>query len=323
MSRSNSLEFKEFKASAWIELCEYLTGLELVSIASGPAGEFYALAVTAPADYRMVIPGAIGPKITTNRSQDFAVFRFDGAKTTLFDIRGQHWNFHFVQPLPDGELLLVGARSHYRARNDYDLNGKVFAEDGTLKREFLLGDGIEDVQTTDDGRIWVSYFDEGVFGNFGWRAPVGTSGLVLWDKFGSRLYEFSPSGGLDIVCDCYALNVVSNKEAWCYYYTQFPLVRIREGQIDGSWECPIAGSDGFVLWKNFVLFRGGYRQRDEYHLVELMDSGRMKLHSIYRIVDEDGVPLCADKVATRGCCMFLLKGTCCYRVDVRELIRQG
>jgi hypothetical protein len=33
-----------------------------------------------------------------------------------------------------------------------------------LKREFLLGDGIEDVQTDRKGHIWVAYFDEGVFG---------------------------------------------------------------------------------------------------------------------------------------------------------------
>jgi hypothetical protein len=155
-------------------------------------------------------------KVTTDRPQDFAILRWHKGATTRFDIQGQRWNFHHVQPLPKAEILLVNARSWYRGANDYDLNTKVFSQDGTLKREFLLGDGIRDVQVTADGRIWTSYYDEGIFGNFGWEDPVGKNGLVLWDSSGQRLYEYMPSDALDWICDCYALNVVSDDEAWCY-----------------------------------------------------------------------------------------------------------
>lgn len=39
----------------------------------------------------------------------------------------------------------------------------------------------------EDGRIVTSYFDEGIFGNFGWDQPLGASGLVVWDEQGRVL----------------------------------------------------------------------------------------------------------------------------------------
>ncbi len=62
----------------------------------------------------------------------------------------------------------MDARAELRKDGTYDLNGRVFGPDGALRREFLLGDGIQDVQTTAEGDIWVSRFDEGVYGNLGW-----------------------------------------------------------------------------------------------------------------------------------------------------------
>jgi hypothetical protein len=71
--------------------------------------------------------------------------------------------FPVVQPLPDGEVLVVGLRSG--GVHDVD-NAAVYDRDGSVAREFRLGDGIEDVQTTRDGAIWVSYFDEGILGTW-------------------------------------------------------------------------------------------------------------------------------------------------------------
>jgi hypothetical protein len=42
------------------------------------------------------------------------------------------------------------ARSRYRGRDDYDRDEQVFSADGSLERSFLLGNGIQDVQTTQD-----------------------------------------------------------------------------------------------------------------------------------------------------------------------------
>ena len=79
-------------------------------------------------------------------------------------------NFAFprVQVLPDGEILAASTRCRRWKDGSYDLNARVYRPDGALKSEFCLGDGIEHMQTDTSGRIWVGYFDEGVFGNFGW-----------------------------------------------------------------------------------------------------------------------------------------------------------
>jgi len=86
----------------------------------------------------------------------------------------------------------------------------VYDEDGLLVREFLLGDGIQDVQATEDGKIWVSYFDEGVYGNFGWGnpggpSPIGASGLIRFDRAGAIEWEFDPPANVEPIDDCYAL----------------------------------------------------------------------------------------------------------------------
>jgi hypothetical protein len=125
--------------------------------------------------------------------------------------------------------------------DDYDANGHIFSSEGRFLHSFLLGDGIQDVQATRDGRIWTSYFDEGIFGNYGWNEPIGASGLICWDDTGTQRYAYTPSSGLDSICDCYALNVATDCDTWCYYYTEFPLVHLRDTQIVAAWDCPIKG----------------------------------------------------------------------------------
>jgi len=236
------------------------------------------------------------------------------------NVVGERWNFHTIQPLPDDELLLVCCRCRKYADGTHDRNARVYDRAGTLRREFLLGDGISRVQTTSDGQIWVSYFDEGVFGNFGWTEPVGTAGLLCWDAHGRRLSEYHPPAGLDSICDCYALNVASDDETWLYYYTEFPLVRVRrDGEIK-AWRCPLGGSDGFAIHGNYVLFRGGYRRHDDCQLFHLNDDGSMKPLGSYSFADESGRSLQGARAFSRGPFLYLSEGSACFRADVRELV---
>ena len=129
---------------------------------------------------------------------------------------------------PDGRVLLVGARCSFRAEGDYDLNGIVIDPLSGRSTRMLLGDGIRGVQVDDLGRIWVSYFDEGIFGNFGWgdpgSAPVGLAGLVCFSDSGEKIWEY-PYQTHDPISDCYALNV-SGSQAAIFFYTDFPVCRI-------------------------------------------------------------------------------------------------
>jgi hypothetical protein len=60
-----------------------------------------------------------------------------------------------------------------------------------VERTFTIGDGVQDVRTTPGGDVWVSYFDEGVFGNYRWSPPgpepIGAPGLVAFDPLGNGL----------------------------------------------------------------------------------------------------------------------------------------
>lgn len=57
---------------------------------------------------------------------------------------------------------------------------------GNTRFELNLGDASEDLQTTPQGLIWVSYFDEGVYGG-----SIGRQGLVCFDNAGTPLFKYA------------------------------------------------------------------------------------------------------------------------------------
>jgi hypothetical protein len=185
-----------------------------------------------------------------------------------YRVPNQKDNFNLVQPLPNG-FFLATRRCEFSEQN-LRLNGKVFDFDGMLVRSILLGDGIEDLQVDESGQIWVSYFDEGIFGNLGWKRPLGSSGLRQFDDRGYSNFEFKPLAGLDAIDDCYALNVTSSNETWCYYYSQFPIVRILERRIVQYWLSPIERASGLCVWRRRHIRQDA--EGEYYHLVTALES---------------------------------------------------
>ena len=105
----------------------------------------------------------------------------------MYPLGFHEMNFHHVMPLGE-DILLVGARCRKYKDGTAENNGVLLKKDGTKLAEMCLGDGIESCIVTEDGRIITGYFDEGVFGNFGWDQPVGACGLIVWDARGQRLW---------------------------------------------------------------------------------------------------------------------------------------
>ena len=309
------------KLSPIAQLAPLLNGGELVAFNVGPDGLIYLVVALAPLDYQVEQSGwAIFPKTVPEQPQKYHVVALSGGKA-IMDVVIEHerFNIHDVQPL-GGELLLVCARSHYAGAEGSEKNGRVYTRDGKFIRDILLGDGIQSVQTTADGIIWTGFFDEGIFGNFGWQDPVGASGLVAWDAAGNRLYEFQPTEGLDAICDCYALNVESEEDVWCYYYTQFPLVHLHGRTIEAYWEMPIGGSDAFAISGAHALFRGGYNERDVYHLLSLGDVGAAKSIRKIELRDEEGIPLAAERAVGRADAIYIISRGRLYRVDIQAIL---
>src|SRR5262249_35994660 len=148
-----------------------------------------------------------------------------------------------------------------------DRNACVYEADGRPAASFHTGDGVADVQATREGRIWVSYFDEGVFGD----TPLSRHGLVCLDLRGSAVFRFGDLAD-DVVrsmADCYALNVCSGKEVWLCYYTDFPLVELMEGRLAGSWPAPVAGAHAFAVGGGRVLLGGSYQKKQSLFLAHI------------------------------------------------------
>jgi hypothetical protein len=301
-----------------LDLTTHLQGLELASVNLSQDGHLFVLATKHPLDYRQVAKsGASFAKAHPETPNHFVVLEFKKEnllKTT--EIPAQSWNYHFVQPLPEAEFLLVCARVRGETKN-----ARVFDSNGTLKRDFTLGDGIQHLQTTADGQIWVGYFDEGVFGD----TPISQNGINCFDKFGNLVYAHTDES----IADCYALNVISNKEVWSCYYTDFPLVQIENYRVKNTWQSPVRGSQGFIVWKNFVLFRGGYKMKDEDNLVNLkgcqlleaVPAQAVKELATVEILNGEGTAFGNCWMLTRGSKMLLVdENLSCYEIDLQDVM---
>jgi hypothetical protein len=289
----------------------------------GPNEDVYLMLALGPLDYRTECNGfASFAKAIPDSAQRYRVLAMRRGDIELdVCIEGEQFNLHDVQPMRN-ELLLVCARSQYRSPGDFDLNARVYGRDGAFLRAFLLGDGVETVQTSRRGVAWASYFDEGVFGNCGWKVPVGASGLVAWSKTGDKVYEYEAPGGLSAIADCYALNVATDDDVWLYYYTDFPLVHLHKQSVAGTWKVPIAGSHAFAVGHDHALFAGGYGGRDLIHLIRLERDGRAKDLGQFHLQAEDGSPLKLDRVVGRGGSLHVLSEGELHELAVGDVLRK-
>ena len=177
--------------------------------------------------------------------------------------------FH-VQPFECGWLL--GERRGQATL--YDAHGAV-------RTRLDLGDASEDLQTTPDGLIWVSYFDEGGFGG-----GIGRQGLVCYDATGKPTFkyaDFAEQNGLPMICDCYAMNVDQTGAVWVNYYMDFPLLKLRHGQVEQLWkEFGVLGN-AFVVRGEEVI--GMY---DKQLTIRDLNASPQQEPTLANAVDDDG-----------------------------------
>jgi hypothetical protein len=105
------------------------------------------------------------------------------AMTPIADLTLAHIT---VQPMPGGRFLVAGARCRWH-RDGPDRNAVLYNTGGQPVSEHVLGDGIRHVLATSTGQVWAGYFDEGIYGNYGWGEadtpePVGAYGIVRFSN---------------------------------------------------------------------------------------------------------------------------------------------
>ena len=213
-------------------------------------------------------------------------------ETTLFPLGLLKFQFHYLRPAGE-HFLLLGARCAYR-ENGPDQNAWIVSRDGAVLSRFCLGDGIQDCVVKKDGTIITSYFDEGVFGNYGWDEPLGACGLIAWTSEGTPLWKNEKYS----IYDCYAISLDEEENLWFYYYDEFRLVRTNFKE-DLVFELPIEGSGAFSVAPsgNVFLFQGGYQQRDKFYF--------LTAHGDHLGQKQEAIPTCdGNKVAVEQCSLL-------------------
>ncbi|MBI1784945.1 hypothetical protein HYR69_07360, partial [Candidatus Sumerlaeota bacterium] len=305
---SYQLDKRPYVCKPWFDISAELAGHAIKSIDVGFDGRVYVLMdVTSPN-----ILQSLG--LQKRYAYRILVIGEDAPIRSII-IPPQNMDFCHSQPLPDGDLLLADSRSSYRGPGDWDMNGRIFSPSGETLREILLGDGIANIQADENGIIWTGYFDEGVYGNLGWKEPVGRSGLVAWDPEGNKRYEFAPPEGQEPIHDCYALNVASASDVWICYYSEFPLIRLQNRKPDLVFEPPVGGSNAFAISEKFALFEGGYNRRYTYVILRFTSEKSLDLVRWIEPANESGELIKADWVTARGKFIYLMRDGLIYRLD--------
>lgn len=155
-----------------------------------------------------------------------------------------------------------------------------------MLESFHVGSSINDIQTDSEGRIWVSYFDEGVFGNHGWNGPgptgLGSGGIVCLDVAGRVLWQHNRPDAERLIDDCYALNVTGSK-AWFYYYSDFFLGQIGPGFTTTYSEVPFRGPQAFATNGEDFVFSAQYREEPTLCHLASLETGGMKARAKIRL----------------------------------------
>lgn len=262
------------------------------------------------------------PRTSPSRepSITLATYRSDGTVGTIVEVPELPVAHPLVNALSDGSFVIAGARCYWREQGP-EMNALIISADGTLLRRGCLGDGIEHLLVGAQDTIWTGYFDEGVFGNYGWGSPgptpLGVSGIAAWSTYLDKSWELDPQEGL--VSDCYALNVDADV-VWACPYTDFPVVRIEHGSVQVFATTDVTGARGIIASDDQVGLVGTYGDPSLLVLGGLVD-GRFVETDRLHLWAPDGSPLPRGKMHCRGSLAHFFVGTRWYSFDLQDASR--
>jgi hypothetical protein len=213
-------------ASGLADLSKTLSGSHYIHCSYGPKYEIVLLSRNKP--------HWLDPERRTYSLPPFLhriqCLRSTGWEVAL-ELASTRKSYDFAQPLPGRRWLFVDSR----LAADRAPNADIFDEKGTLLSSIVAGDGIQHVQATSAGDIWIGYFDEGVYSG----GKLEGSGLVCLTEEGQPRLQYwidvGEPNALPCIDDCYALNVSGEDEVWTSYYSSFPVVRLRRKSLDKAW----------------------------------------------------------------------------------------
>ena len=293
-----------------------LAGRNLLAVGVGPSGRLASLlGEQRPGDpaspNELVIPGVERESTTVAT----AGLIWDGADNSVREVPLEPVRIRFpiVQPLPDGGLLIAGSR----VAAGEEPNAVLFDPTGQPTRRILFGDGIEHVQVDEDGKAWVGYFDEGIFGDH----SIGSSGLNRFDlRTGLVDWSFAPPPGADWIADCYALNV-ANDAVWVSYYPHFDLIRIDRAGSAMRWATSWSGARALATDGQSVLFVGTYREPIAASVQHLSDGTLTDARRV--VLDRSDGRLPGGQLMARGDKVYAADGARWFAASIGEITSDG
>ena len=270
------ITFHDFIDYAELRKRHSLVNDELVAMKIGSDGKIYCL-------FNDNVPERIdGMFILTKSDSGYSVLvldvDWDLEKVTseyFYRLGTKKMNYHYIQPIED-KLLLVGARCFFND-GDPEKNAAIVDFEGNVHAEFCLGDGINECLVRKDSTIVTSYFDEGIFGNYGWDEPLGACGIKVWSKDGNDVIWESDRD----IYDCYAINIGDRDDVWYYYYDDFKLVRSNMKE-EMEYDPKIDGADAFVVFDDGqgIIMNCGYDRYDEFCVFQIRDSSMTEAEKV-------------------------------------------
>jgi hypothetical protein len=134
-----------------VDFVEVIGQRHCISAAVGPQLDPVVLSrASPPEEGRERSDGASFGKQRGDRRNQFAIHYRVGEAWREVDLPNTNENYHIAQPLGNDRWLVVRCRSE----GDNDRNAHVFDANGRKLCSFPAGDGIQDVQADEAGRIW-------------------------------------------------------------------------------------------------------------------------------------------------------------------------
>jgi hypothetical protein len=228
--------------------------------------------------------------------------------------------FPKAQPLPDGRVLVVGARAEWRPEGPEE-NATIYGPDGSPQLTACVGDGISHVRTTPGGAVWLGYFDEGVYGNLGWGRdgspePIGWPGLLRTTPELAIDWRY-PGDELDPIGDCEALNL-EGEVAWASTDLNLSVIRVEDSQVR-SWPTKADGATALVVDGERAALMGGYDDDRDRLLLGHLDKGFTRPRKT-RVAMPDGSRLPAGAVMLgRGDELHVFVGSDWFRMSLEDM----
>jgi hypothetical protein len=298
---------------------------QLITVSAGPEGPVAIWAKeTSQDDIQGRYEGPGGATFASTRTSSrppavLAVYsRGSLAATQVVEMEELPLAHPLVQPLPDGEFLVVGGRCAWRPEGP-ERNALVVGNDGSVNRTGTIGDGIEHMLVDEAGEIWVGYFDEGIFGNFGWGnpgpEPLGSPGIVRWSPHFEKLWEYQAVDDYWLA-DCYALNVGPDR-TWACPYTDFPIIEIDSVRTNVHLTTDVSGPRGLLVAGEDVALIGDYKYGGSLLLGSLNGLSRLRKSEIGM---PDGRLVPPGTLVCRGSVAHFFVGTDWFTFDLARAI---